>query len=55
MAGRGLALTCEEDEAKREPHVPPRSFKHSGEGSAEDAAEYVGAVRVLILRKDRVM
>jgi hypothetical protein len=47
-------LTGKEDEAKHEPHIPPRRFKHSGEGSAEDTAEYVGAVREFVLRKVKV-
>jgi hypothetical protein len=49
MAGREVALTCEEDEAEGEPHVPPRGFEHGREGCAEDAAEDVGAVGVFVL------
>jgi hypothetical protein len=49
----GVALTCEEDEAEHEPHVPPRGFEHGCEGSAEDAAEYVNAVGVFVLCKIR--
>ena len=55
MAERKAALTCEEDEAEHEPHVPPWRFKHGGEGSAQDAAEYVGAVSEFVLCRDRVI
>ena len=50
----GELVTSEEDEAEGEPHVARGGREHGREGCAQDAAEYVGSVRELVLPPQQI-